>query len=30
LSATGKVTIPLADNFPTADKTSALPGGGRR
>ncbi len=24
-AATGKVTIPLPDNFPTADKTSALP-----
>jgi type 1 glutamine amidotransferase len=29
-AATGKVTVPLPENFPTADRTSALPGGGRR
>jgi type 1 glutamine amidotransferase len=29
-AATGKVTIGLPDNFPTADKTSAIPGGARR
>jgi hypothetical protein len=29
-AATGKVTIPLPDNFPTADKTSAVPGEARR
>jgi type 1 glutamine amidotransferase len=29
-ATTGKVTIPLPDNFPTADKTSAVPGEARR
>jgi type 1 glutamine amidotransferase len=29
-AATGKVTIALPANFPTADKTSAIPGGARR
>jgi type 1 glutamine amidotransferase len=29
-AATGKVTIPIPSNFPTADKTSAIPGGARR
>jgi type 1 glutamine amidotransferase len=29
-AATGKVTIPLPANFPTADKTSSVPGGARR
>jgi hypothetical protein len=29
-AATGKVTLPLPENFPTAERTSALPGGARR
>jgi type 1 glutamine amidotransferase len=29
-AATGKVTIPLPANFPTAEKTSAIAGGARR
>jgi type 1 glutamine amidotransferase len=29
-AATGKVTIPLPANFPTADRTSAISGGARR
>ena len=29
-AATGKVTIPVPTTFPTADRTSAIPGGARR